>query len=212
MALKTAYLIWDSISGKSCAGRVQMRCGDNARAMSIYPQYFGDTGDVTWIPVNAVGDEWTTKEGAMNGVAVSIGNNMYIYDIQADATSDEDENSPNAKLAQFLSYCCEDCDPNTVNVDGEYNGVTPDLPADTFCYTVTITDANEGSDESFPTAYDLGQVEMTVPEDYLASAVTFVSYNTGTNVLIVRFCLTQEVSTTGAPIGFPENWSFAEII
>lgn len=216
MALHLAHLIWDSVNGIStCSPLVPVHCGENARAMSVYPKYFGDTDDIDWVIGNSNADEWNTNTGSRNGVAVTYNGVVYLYDVQADATSDEDENSPYGKLALFMSYCCEDCGSTPVTIDGEYNGTYPALPATQFCYTVTITEAGYvGSDEApsdYPTAYDLTQVAMTVPDNYLVSDVTFVSYNTGTDTLIVRFCLSTSVSSTGAPLGFPENWSFAAI-
>jgi hypothetical protein len=216
MSLHLAHLIWDSVNGIStCSPLVPVKCGDSARAMSVYPKYFGNTDDIDWVIANANADEWTSETGARNGVAVTSNGIVYLYDIQADATSDELENSPYAKLSLFLSYCCEDCGTTPVTIDGEYNGTYDSLPASTFCYTVTITDAGYvGSDEApsdYPTAYDLTQIAMTVPDDYLVSDVTFVSYNTSTDDLVVRMCLSAEVTTTGAPLGFPSNWAFAAI-
>lgn len=198
------YLLWDSNKGV-CTTRVPMMCDcSNARPASIVPQYFPQgTDDVEWIPYDNVGDEWTTKTGARNGIMVSCGNTAYLFDIHGDASSDEVTNSPYAKLAAWEEACCNGCDA-VGDVNGEYEGDYPALPGTQFCKLVTITGVTD-----YPTAYDINMISLTIPEGFLNSDVQVVSYNAGTDVLVVKLCLSVNVTSTGYPLGFPSTWTFA---
>ena len=218
MSVKTAYKIWGSDGQLGC-GRVATICAENVVPASLVPYYVAGTDTVAWNVEIITGDTWSTVTGARNGILVTQPTTLggipiaTLYDVQADATSDEDENSPYNKLAVWLGYCCGDCDPNVIAIDGEYNGTYPALAGTSFCYNVTITGVTEN-----PTAYALTQIALTIPNDYLASDVKVVSYNAGTDVLVVNFCSYKELTSTGYPLGFPASnaslgttltWAFA---
>lgn len=217
MALKIGYQIWNSSTGLDC-GQSPLTCGSNPFPASLIPTFVSETGRVIWHAEKAVGNEWSTVTGARNGIAVEVETGgikqLRLYDVKAEATSDEDEDSPYNKLAVWLSSCCEDCDPDVTTIDGEYNGTYHALGATEFCYTVTVGGVTEN-----PTAYALDQIAMMIVGIVLKSDINLVSYNEGTNVLVFKMCVNRALTSTGYPIGFPTShpslgttltWAFAE--
>lgn len=208
MALKLGHLIWDSTNGLACdTTKAPIVCDTNARGASLVPVQFDGPAGLVW-ELNDGITTWPTNTGARNGVAVSIDGTVYVWDVQGDASSDEDENSPFAKLAAFLELCknCEDCDTAGVStLDGEYNGTYPAVPASSFCYNLTVTGVTD-----YPTAQDIKAVELNLG-NYLAGQVSVVSYNTGTDTAIYRVCLTTSVETNGYPMGAPSGYTFAAV-
>lgn len=208
MALKLGYLIWDSTNGLACDGvKKPVVCDVNARAGSVVPVTFDGVTGLTWDLYDNV-SEWPDNSGARNGVIVNINGTLYLWDVQGDATSDEEANSPYAKLAAFLELCkdCEDCDAEGVSIlAGEYNGVYEPVPATTFCYNVTVTSVTD-----YPTAQDIKEVELNFG-NYLHGQVKVVSYNAGTDTAVYRVCLTKSVDSAGYPVGAPSNYSFAAV-
>lgn len=216
MSVKTAYKIWGSDGQLGC-GRVATICAENVVPASLVPYYVAGTDTVAWNVEIITGDTWSTVTGARNGILVTQPTTLggipiaTLYDVQADATSDEDENSPYNKLAVWLGYCCGDCDPDVIAINGQYNGEYDPLAGTEFCYNVTITGVTEN-----PTAYALTQIALMIPNDYLTSDVKVESY-TGTT-LVVSFCTSKELTSTGYPLGFPASnaslgttltWAFA---
>lgn len=215
MALKLGYLIWDSVNGLACDGtKGPVICETNAFPASIVPNLLQDANEQTWWPDEIITTTWNTTTGTRNGIGVIIDGVTYVWDVQGDADSSEDieENSPYAKLAAFLELCkdCENCDEEGVStLAGEYNvaGVAtyPDLAPTSFNYDVTVTEVTDN-----PSAQDIQRVEMAAGT-YLVGSVRVISYNDGTNTAVYRMGLTQSVTSSGAPIGFPDNYSFSEV-
>ncbi len=214
MALQLGYLLFDSVNGLACDGtKGPVICNTNAFPVSLVPQYFQDANEQTWWPDETITKEWNTTTGTRNGIGVVIDGTTYVWDVQGDADSSEDieENSPYAKLAAFLELCkdCENCDEQGVStLAGEYNvgGVAtyPNLPGTSFCYEVTVTDV-----EDYPSAQDIQRVEMAAGTD-LVGAVRVISYDPNTDTAVYHMCLDKAVTSSGSPIGFPANYSFAE--
>lgn len=208
MALKLGYLIWDSTNGLACDGtKAPIVCDVNARGASIVPVTFDGVSGLTW-QLHDNQTAWPSNTGARNGVAVTINGTVYIWDVQGDATSDEDENTPFAKLAAFLELCkdCEDCDAAGVStLEGEYEGDYPAIPGTEFCYNVTVTGVTD-----YPSAQDIKEVELNFG-NYLAGQVKLVSYNAGTDTAVYLVCLTVSVDSAGYPVGAPSNYTFAAV-
>lgn len=201
MALNLGYLMWSN-TNLACDVKKAITCATNARPAYISPRTFDGVNETQWIFYDNV-TAWVTGQGNRNGVAVDIDGTTYLWDVQGDASSDEVENSPNAKLATFLELCkdCENCDDTGVDtLAGEYEFTNyPALPSGTFCYNVTVTGVTD-----YPTARDVQDVEMN-GGTYLIGAVGVLSYNAGTDTAVYRMCLSKAY----AQIGFPSNYSFA---
>lgn len=208
MALNLGYLIWDSANGVACADKkAPIVCDVNARPASISPMLFDGPSGLQWF-FNDNLAEWEDITGERTGIAVTVGDVVYLWDVQGDATSDEAENSPFAKLAAFLELCknCEDCEASGVStLAGEYEGTYPDLPASSYCYTITVTGVTD-----YPTAQDIKVVEMNLG-NYLVGAVKVQSYNAGSDTAVYRACLTISVGSKGQPMGAPSNYTFAAV-
>jgi len=208
MALNLGFPIWNSNNGIVCNEmKAPITCATNARPAYLKPVYFDGVNETQWSLFDNV-TSWVANQGNRNGIAVDIDGVTYVWDVQGDASSDEVENSPFAKLASFLELCknCEDCDnAGVATLAGEYEWTYPSLPATTFCYTLAVTGVTD-----YPNARDIQIVEMSAGT-YLVGAVQVVSYNTGTDVATYRICLTQSVTSSGSPIGFPSNYTFTAI-
>jgi len=208
MALKLGYLIWDSTNGIACdVTKKPIVCDTNARGASLVPNIFDGVSGEQWFLHDGL-NEWPSNTGARNGVAVDIDGTTYVWDVQGDASSDEAENSPYAKLAAFLELCkdCEDCDAAGVStLEGEYEGTYPAVPATSFCYNVTVTRVAD-----YPTAQDIKTVELNFG-NYLNGQVKVVSYNAGSDTAVYRVCLTVSVNSSGYPVGAPSTYSFAAV-
>jgi hypothetical protein len=209
MALNLGHLIWDSVNNLACDDKkAPIVCDVNARPASLVPRMMEGVSDLQWFLYDNV-SVFPTDTGVRNGVAVTDSEgNIYVWDVQGDASSDEAENSPFAKLASFLELCknCEDCDTAGVGtLNGEYNGTYNALPASSYCYTLTIT-----SQADYPNASDIKNVELQLG-NYLVGEVSVKSYNTGTDTVVYNVCLTLDVTSTGAPMGAPSNYAFASV-
>jgi hypothetical protein len=208
MALKLGYLIWDSANGVACADKkAAVVCDVNARPASITPMLFDGVSGLQWY-FNDNLSEWEGVTGERTGIAVEVDGVIYVWDVQGDATSDEAENSPFAKLSTFLELCkdCEDCEAAGVStLDGEYEGEYPALPASSYCYTITVTGVTD-----YPTAQDIKVVEMNLG-NYLVGAVKVQSYNAGSDTAVYLACLTISVGTKGQPMGAPSTYTFAAV-
>lgn len=208
MALKLGYLIWDQVNGLACdVTKNPVVCNVNARPASLVPVTMDGVTGTRWDLWDDI-KEWPSNTGARNGIAVTIDGTVYVWDVFGAATSDEDEDSPYAKLAAFLELCknCEDCDAEGVStLAGEYEGTYPAVPATKFCYNVTVTGV-----EDYPSAQDIKYVELQFG-NYLAEQVKIVSYNAGTDTAVYRVCLTAQVTANGYNVGAPSNYSFSAI-
>lgn len=203
MALNLGYLMWSN-TNLACDTKKPITCALNARPAYISPRRYDGVNELQWIFNDNV-TEWVTGQGNRNGIAVDIDDVTYLWDVQGDASSDEEENSPNAKLAAFLELCknCENCDDAGVaTLAGEYEFTNyPAIPSGTFCYNVTVTGVT-----SYPSAQDIQVVEMS-GGTYLIGAVGVVSYNAGSDTAVYRMCLSKAYTQ----IGFPSNYSFAAV-
>ena len=202
MALNLGYLMWSN-TNLACDTKKPITCALNARPAYISPRRYDGVNELQWIFNDNV-TEWVTGQGNRNGIAVDIDDVTYLWDVQGDASSDEVENSPFAKLAAFLELCkdCENCDDAGVaTLAGEYEFTYPAIPSGTFCYNVTVTGVT-----SYPSAQDVQFVEMNAGT-YLVGAVGVVSYNAGTDTAVYRMCLSKAYTQ----IGFPSNYSFAAV-
>lgn len=208
MALNLGFPIWNSDKGIICNDvKAPIVCATNARPAYLEPRYYDGVNETQWVFNDNV-YTWGTETGNRNGIAVDINGVTYVWDVQGDATSDEEENSPYAKLAAFLELCknCEDCDnAGVATLAGEYEFSYPALPATSFCYNLTVTGVTD-----YPDARAIQIVEMNAGT-YLVGAVKVVSYNASTDVAVYRICLSQAVTSNGSPIGFPSNYSFASV-
>jgi hypothetical protein len=208
MALNLGFPIWNSNNGIICSEqKAPITCATNARPAYLEPRYYDGVNETQWV-LNDNVYAWGTGTGNRNGIAVDINGVTYVWDVQGDASSDEVENSPFAKLASFLELCknCEDCDnAGVATLAGEYEWTYPALPSTSFCYNLTVTGVTD-----YPNARDIQIVEMSAGT-YLVGAVKVVSYNTGTDTAVYRICLTQAVTASGSPIGFPTNYAFASV-
>lgn len=202
MALNLGFLIY-STDNVACDVKQAIVCATNARPAYLEPRMYDGVNEAQWI-LNDNVTEWVTGMGNRNGIAVDINDVTYLWDVQGDASSDEEENSPYAKLAAFLELCknCEDCDNQGVStLAGEYEFSYPAIPSGEFCYNVTVTEVT-----SYPSASDIQRVEMTAGT-FLVGAVGVVSYNAGSDTAVYRMCLSKVYSA----IGFPSNYSFAAV-
>jgi|688.fasta_scaffold436041_1 hypothetical protein len=208
MALNLGFPIWNSNNGIICSEqKAPIVCATNARPAYLEPRYYDGVNETQWV-LNDNVYAWGTGTGNRNGIAVDINGVTYVWDVQGDASSDEVENSPFAKLASFLELCkdCEDCDnAGVATLAGEYEWTYPALPSTSFCYNLTVTSVTD-----YPTARDIQIVEMSAGT-YLVGAVKVVSYNAGTDTAVYRICLSQAVTSSGSPIGFPTNYTFASV-
>jgi len=202
MALKLGFLIW-STDSLACDVKQPIRCDLNARPAYLQPEIFDGVNQTQWKLFDNV-TEWGSNTGSRNGVAVDIDGVTYLWDVQGDASSDEEENSPFAKLAAFLELCknCENCDDTGVGtLAGEYEFSYPAVPNPKYCYNVSVTGV-----VSYPNAQDVQFVEMSAGT-YLVGAVGVVSYNTGSDTAVYRMCLSKPYTA----IGFPSNYSFSAV-
>ena len=208
MALKLGYLIWDQVNALACDVTKQpVVCNVNARPASLVPVNIDGVTGVMWQLWDDI-KEWPSNTGARNGIAVTIDGTVYVWDVYGAATSDEDEDSPYAKLSAFLELCkdCEDCDAEGITtLAGEYEGTYPAVPANKFCYNVTVTGVTE-----YPTAQSIKYVELNFG-NYLAEQVKVVSYDAGTDTAVYLVCLTVSVDANGYAVGAPSTYTFAAV-
>lgn len=204
MALKKGYEIWNSTTGVTTpTNKVTFITGTNPRPASISPQYFEGTNDLFWKLIDNVNsDVWGTDVGQRNGIAVTDGSVVRLYDVKGFATSDTVLNCPWNKLSAWLSIIADTTTTN-LSVQGQYNGTYPALPSvNGYCYTMVITAGAGNWTNAQLTAYDVNAIAMLFPLDYLNSDISVVSC---TSTVITLTLCSKVALGTGGYTGFPTS-------